>query len=90
MRWLLAGAMGALSGVVYLLVFLSQANVEPLAVFAGVGILAALLDALVSKYWPPRSDGPERPALAGPFRLLLRSAGIFAIAFSSLQGRQQA
>jgi len=81
MRWLLAGVTGTLTGVIYSLVFLSHAEIEPLAVFAVVGILAAAVDALISRNLARRNDGHVELAPRSTSRVVLRSAGVFTIVF---------
>jgi amino acid transporter len=83
MRWLLAAGIGVLCGVVYLLFFLSRADLEPLVVFAVVGALVAALDALAEMYVSRRKRRSEERAPRSGRQIALRSIGMFAITFVS-------
>ena len=83
MRWLLAVGVGVLCGVVYLLFFLSRADLEPLEVFAVVGALVAALDALAATYVSRRNRHSEEHAPRSTKQIALRSIGMFAITFVS-------
>jgi hypothetical protein len=83
MRWLLAAVIGVLCGVVYLLFFLSRADLEPLEVFAVVGAIVAALDALAEMYVSHRNRSSEECAPRSTRQIALRSVGMFSIAFVS-------
>jgi hypothetical protein len=83
MRWLLAAGTGVLCGVVYLLFFLSRADLEPLVVFAVVGALVAALDALAATYVSRRNRRSEERAPQSARQIALRSVGMFAVTFVS-------
>ena len=83
MRWLLAAGIGVLGGVVYLLFFLSRADLEPLVVFGVVGAIVAALDALAEMYVSRRNRRSEERAPRSIRQIALRSIGMFAITFVS-------
>jgi hypothetical protein len=83
MRWLLAAGIGVLSGVVYILYFLSRADLEPLEVFAVVGALVAAFDALAATYVSRRKRRSEEHAPRSARQIALRLLGMFAITFVS-------
>ena len=83
MRWILAAGIGVLGGLVYTFYFLSRADVEPLAVYAVVAALVVALDALGASYLSRRNRRSEEHAARSTTQIVLRSVGMFTLAFLS-------